>query len=27
VQLEGKKRIAAQEFLRGMHLPPDARLG
>jgi methionyl-tRNA formyltransferase len=27
VQLEGKKRMAAAEFLRGNPLPPDARLG
>ena len=27
VQLEGKKRLAAAEFLRGTSLGPDARLG
>lgn len=27
LQLEGKKRLAAAEFLRGMQLAPDARLG
>jgi methionyl-tRNA formyltransferase len=27
VQLEGKKRLGAAEFLRGMHLAPGARLG
>jgi methionyl-tRNA formyltransferase len=27
VQLEGKKRLAAAEFLRGTPLGPDARLG
>ena len=27
VQLEGKKRLAAAEFLRGVTLPPNARLG
>jgi methionyl-tRNA formyltransferase len=27
IQLEGKKRLSAAEFLRGTHLFPDARLG
>jgi methionyl-tRNA formyltransferase len=27
VQLEGKKRLTAAEFLRGNPLAPDARLG
>jgi methionyl-tRNA formyltransferase len=27
VQLEGKKRLAAAEFLRGIALPVNARLG
>ena len=27
LQLEGKKRLSAEEFLRGMQLGPDARLG